>query len=465
MFLSATDSDDLANQDSQLVELAHRQQAPEAPPTSRETTPLQQLQADYYSTSDEDDIVSIPPQAPPPHQPPLHHRLSYEDLFLLPDVEPKKTPPTQQKAPPTLQKAPPLTDIVEDEATSYNMAVATQLALPLGESSAPWPRPKANTSRLRTAVAKTKKVVGMKERRSAVRRTEDGDQLLARELQREMDLAQMAADHQLARQLQLKENTFQAPGAASESSSSSVFPPRSLLESIKSMKAPRLKHVTDTEAPPTKPEATPTKPETTPTKSKLDWLHSKIRHKTPPQNESSSQQAASPALSKKATSPPTKVAPHLSKKAPPPSKVASKVTPPPSKVASKVAPPPSKVAPPPSKVAPHGSKSVPPSKPSAHGKKVAGRGSPSGMPTSAIPQAPPPPPVQHVHRPFVVPSPRQQMMKELRAKAPTVAKKLKPVQTVEKRAFRVGRFHPLSLTPTPLTPSPLTPHRSCCWWI
>lgn len=468
MFLSATDSDDLANQDSQLVELARKQQASEAPPTSQETTPLQQqLQDDYYSTSSPeedslDDIIAIPPQAPPPNQAPFHHKLSYEDLFLLPDVEPKKTPPTQQKAPPTLQKAPPP---IEYEDTSYNMAVAMQLGYPLGEHSAPWPRPQANTSRLKTAiqhVAKKRKERkekrGEVEERSVVRRAEDEDQLLAMELQKEMYVAQVEADHQLAEQLQLKENSFRAPGAASEpsSSSSSIFPPSSLLESIRSKKHRKLKHVTDTEAPPTRPEATPTNQEATPTKSKLDWLLAKTRHKTPPQNENRAVSSQQSVPTKKAKSPPSKVAPPPSKVAPPPSKVAthlSKKAPPPSAMASKVAPPPSKMV---SKVAPHGSKAAPPSKPSAQLKKAAKKGSPSRTATSAVPQAPPPPPIHHVRRPLVVPSPRQQMMKELRAKAPTVAKKLKPVQTVEKRAFRVGRFHLYPSHP----PSPLTPHPS-----
>ncbi len=63
--------------------------------------------------------------------------------------------------------------------------------------------------------------------------------------------------------------------------------------------------------------------------------------------------------------------------------------------------------------------------------------------SSAVPVPPPPPPVPPVpsraHNPWH--TPRQQMLKQVRMLAPVVGKSLRPVDTVEKRAFRVGESY------------------------
>ncbi len=63
--------------------------------------------------------------------------------------------------------------------------------------------------------------------------------------------------------------------------------------------------------------------------------------------------------------------------------------------------------------------------------------------SSAVPVPPHPPPVPPVpsraHNPWH--TPRQQMLKQVRMLAPVVGKSLRPVDTVEKRAFRVGESY------------------------
>ena len=216
----------------------------------------------------------------------------------------------------------------------------------LGEGSAPWPRPPRKKEKKRTSTRPHGGASKM-----------DGS--LAEEFQAQLNQAQLVADRELAEQLQMKENSFQLPRATdSKATPHSVFPPQSLLDTIRSKKFPQLRKTPPTGTTPT--EATPTG--ATPTegslKRKLGSLISRKVFKN--------------------------------------------------------------------------SSSVAPGNPSWRSKI-----SLATPPGATPPLPPPPPPLPPSQRSLL--SPRQGMLRDVRAHAATVARKLKPVQTIEKRAFRVGQ--------------------------
>ena len=247
---------------------------------------------------------------------------------------------------------------------------------------------------------------------------DDDDMVLAINLQAQLDHAQLEADRELAKQLQMKENSFQATGPTT--TPSSVFPPQPLLDSIKSKMFPQLKHVetTPTQAPPTDSSL----------KKRLSSLIPRSLSKKPsPSSSSSSSSRKKPvkpelvttSLRKERETPPPKMPPLVRKSQEPPGypdyqniggfSRYDKLTAPPVKT------------------------------------HVLG-----AMSASSPPPPPPPPPPPSVKR--FAPSPRQLMLKYIRAHGANVVRKLRPVQTVEKRAFRVG---------TPLIFFP----KACASWL
>ena len=377
VFLSATDSADLNNQDEVLARIARQVQ---------EATQPQQA----------------PPQAPPPA--PLNKRTSYEDLVLSPPPsavsDEKKRLPTMRAKSSGKKTSVRVRPEPESEMTSYNMAESfqeqeysqpvdwqserTSYNMAFGVQSLPFSHrtrgerntlPTKDTTSLNMAMALNPLYISPSARPSAAprvsramdRESERTSYNMASGLQAppesgrrkhalgegsapwppymgrgevsgqqppagDQQLTQLQLDMQLARQLQMRENSFLLPQDSDRTSSgSSVFPPQPLLDTIKQKKFPPLKHV----------EATPT--EATPTESSLrKRLGSLLTRKK--------------------------------------------------------------------------------SKKSATG-------------SSQAPPPPPPPALPPARRHL---SPRQVLLREVQNRAPTVARQLKPVQTIEKRAFRVG---------------------------
>ena len=428
VFLSATDSADLTNQNSALGELARQNQGPPS---------LQQ---------------ATPPVPLPLQRAPLMPKRSYEDLFLGPDVE---APPTQQEdgTSDNMTKAlwsPHLPADEESERTSYNMAIGLQMPSShrrqyLGEGNAPWPRHKPPSppyvtpwdvaqqpsqrprnqhnvpldSQQQQLVAQEGVrdiagvlMTGASEEMGRARETERADVTVAREtgradvtvareVQAQLELAQVQADRQLAEQLQMKEHSFQLTDSVAPPTS--VFPPQPLLDTIKSKQFPQLKHVES---------------ETTPTESKNNLLKTlKTKKKT--------SSKAKMKLAKQSVLPaewnlPAKVAtPHHNYSG---ETLPSKAQLPHSSDHQTI---PGRTH--------HLEHRTPPDK-----KTV---GAMTGRTHPAPPPAPPPPPPPTSRARFM-PSPRQLMLKEVKHRAPTVARQLRPVQTIVKRPFRVGK--PLS---------------------
>lgn len=199
--------------------------------------------------------------------------------------------------------------------------------------------------------------------------------------------AQLEADRHLAEQLQMKEHSFQL-AADPVATPHSVFPPQPLLDTIKSKKFPRLKHVED--------KATPTEsdPEPLPLRKRLGSMLSKTMFKSRREPAKEMTHESIPALTK-----------HQKKQ----------------KARS---------------VWSHDKDR--PTRPTA-GKEVtvgAMPGNSHTLPPPPAPPLPPPPPPQGMR----MLSPRQLMLKEVQTRAPTVARQLRPVETIEKRAFRIGKF-------------------------
>ena len=389
VFLSATDSADLAQQESSLAELARMNQAP---PTPQQATPTIQ-------------------QAPTPHTVQLR-KPSYEDLYFDEDMASQEI---QQKAPPTFT----------GEMTSLHMAQATQMAHPLGQlppRGSPYhPQPYQGHAHPYHGPVY--------------------DTAVVRDLQAQLDIAQMEADHQLAEQLQMKENSFQFPTTSDNvAPPTSVFPPQPLLDTIKSKRFPELRHVEEatrihTKAPPRKSKkATPTKIEpmpekAIPTKGKLASLASLVAKAKPRSPTSTSKPT------KKTKSLFSETTAHSSGKAGWSSSVD-----PPTKSAKKK-----------SSKSSHYIKSWPMGKTKA----------PYTQPGPPPPTPPPPPPVPPRRLARHKPSPRQLMLKEVQARAPTVARQLKPVETIVKRPFRVGRSHTHTLHTLLHGTVPCGPPRPC----
>ena len=399
VFLSATDSADLTEQDSALAQLAQQNLAP---PTSNATPPA-------------------PLNATPPHPSDLSREKMSSKMAVSKGRKMKRKKRgvlDDSTLNMTLAVNPMYSSVDEEsERTSLNMAVATQQAVPrapppgprkkaVGEGSAPWPHYVASQQGSPWAHSIVEETRPHATSEWAV------DTMLARGLQAQLNQAQLEADRELAEQLQMKENSFMLPPATDpKATPTSIFPPQPLLDSIKSKMFPRLKHVetTPTQAPPTESSL----------KKKLGSLIPRSLSRTP---HSSRNNSSTPGVV-----------------ATPPSKMA---TPP-----SKMAPPPSKMATPPSKMAPRVRSREPPS---YHAYQNIGGFSHYheyttppverhvvGASAAAAPPPPPPPPPPAVRK--HQPSPRQLMLKDIQAHSAAIARKLRPVQTVEKRAFRVGR--------------------------
>ena len=396
VFLSATDSADLSNQDSSLAQLAHQYQAP--PPDNQTPPPGNQAPPTDH-------------QAPPTD--PLRKR-SYEDLVLSPDV-----PLTNQEVTSVnMAIATNPVYISVDERTSLNMALATEpIRQPpssppwrrqaLGEGHAPWQR---YTRHQETSEGMQQETIDQG----------TGDQAVARELQAQLLRAQEQTDRELAEQLQMKENSFRATDTVALPTS--VFPPQPLLDTIKSKKFPQLKHV---EATPT--DATPT--ESVPLKKRLGSLLSKARYKMRKSGNTSPADVTA--------APPSGTRPSSKNK---------------STAAKLQATPPAHV--PRGQVSFAANKSAP-----VFGdyQNIAGfshyddYATPQTMKTTVgtmsgtyRPPPPPPPPPPPSLRLL---SPRQHLLREVQSRAPTVARQLRPVQTIEKRAFRVGKTSCLLVDP------------------
>ena len=397
VFLSATDSADLHNQNSSLAELARVQQAP-----PQQATPIPQ---------------SVP------------RRQSFEDLVLSPD---SKAPPTASnnttspKAPyesemtsynmAMAQQAAPVDG--KSERTSYNMAVAMQQPPAsrrryLGEGNAPWP-PYVQPSQLdHTPPAPRHPWVAPQASQAprhpwvAPQDTNSDDIAMALDIQAQLDQAQVEADRQLAEQLQMKENSFQTADPVAPQKS--IFPPQPLLDGIKSMgkKFSRTKHAEEQTTPPDKTY------EALPLRKKLGSMLSKAVSKTTSSTSS-----------------------HTHQHHPPPSKMSSHA-----KKKSEI----------------QNDTGYQNSAGFSHRKELmAPLKSKQGTMASSshVPPPPPPPPPPPSGRRKGILSPRQLMLKEVQFRAPTVARQLKPVQTVEKRAFRVGKCcygHQRLIPPAPLS--------------
>ena len=260
----------------------------------------------------------------------------------------------------------------------------------LGEGNAPWPRRQEK---------KVKKRIG-----------EDKDVMLARELQAQHDVAQLQADRELAEQLQMKENSFQLPRATDpKTTPTSIFPPQPLLNSIKSKMFPQLKHV----------ESTPTK-EAPPTQSSLRRKLSSLiprsfstKPSPPPSSSPALSSSKEPVKPELVTTPRSKMAPRVRVREELPSYPNYQNIAGFSRYHEHTAPP----------VETH---------------------TVGAMAADSRPPPPPPPPPAVRRIPL---SPRQLMLKDVRARGADVARKLRPVQTVEKRAFRVGTSFSNNLYP------------------
>ena len=385
VFLSATDSADLMEQDSALAQLAQQNLAP---PTSNATPPA-------------------PLNATPPHPSDLSREKMSSKMAVSKGRKMKRKKRgllDDSTLNMTLRVNPMYSSVDEEsERTSLNMVVATQQAVPrapppgprkkaLGEGSAPWPH--YVTSQQGSPWAHS-----VEETRPHATSKLAADTMLARDMQAQLNQAQLEADRELAEQLQMKENSFMLPSATDpKATPTSIFPPQPLLDSIKSKMFPRLKHVetTPTQAPPTESSL----------KKKLGSLIPRSLSRTPPSSRNNS---STPAV---------------------------------------VATPPSKIATPPSKMAPRVKSREPPS---YHAYQNIGGFSHYheytappverhvvGASAAAPPRPPPPPPPPPAVRKHQ-PSPHQLMLKDIQAHSAAIARKLRPVQTVEKRAFRVGR--------------------------
>ena len=371
VFLSATDSADLTSQESTLAQLAQQAQAPPTPhpPPSEEVTSVNMVTA---MTTSEKTSVNMATA--------LNH------------------PPAQLYQPPA-----PVDQV--SERTSYNLARAHQAAPRkryLGEGSVPWPR---------YTEAKEKE--------------RETDKAVAMELQSQMREAQLQADRELAEQLQMRENSFQA--AHNESQHHSVFPPQPLLDTIKKKKFPQLKHVEATPTETTPPE-TPPPGEVVPLRRKLGSMFSKAF------KSRSSEGGAKGGAKGGAESPPS-------------SRRSTKKTAQPQ--SPQVRGQKSEVAVPVPRSKMSSSSLVRGTQHSAavyqnisgfehyedHVARPVNRVTVGSLAASHPPPPPPPPPP--LYRRDQIAS-RQGLLREVRNRAPTVARQLRPVQTIEKRAFRVG---------------------------
>lgn len=377
VFLSATDSADLMEQDSSLAQLAQQNLAP---PTSNATPPA-------------------PLNATPSHPSDLSREKTSSKTAVSKGRKMKKRGQLDDSTLNMTLRVNPMYSSVDEESerTSLNMAVATQLAVPrapppgprkkaLGEGSAPWPH--YVTSQQGSPRAHS--VVEDEETRPHTTSKLAADTMLARDMQAQLNQAQLEADRELAEQLQMKENSFMLPPATNpKATPTSIFPPQPLLNSIKSKMFPRLKHVetTPTQAPPTESSL----------KKKLGSLIPRSLSRTPP---SSRNNTSTPEV---VATPPSKMAPRVKSREPPSYHAYQNI----------------------GGFSHYHEYTTPPVE-----RHVVGA-------SAAVhpPPPPPPPPAVRKHQP----SPRQLMLKDIQAHSSAIARRLRPVQTVEKRAFRVGR--------------------------
>ena len=284
-----------------------------------------------------------------------------------------------------------------NERTSYNMAIAQQAAPPrkryLGEGNAPWPRYEEREGKIHS------------------------DSTVARDLQTQLNQVQFLADRELAEQLQMKENSFQATDPVTQTHS--IFPPEPLLKTIRTKQFPQLKHVETT---PTK--TTPTN-ESLPLRKKFGSMFSKAFKNITSSNEEGSTPQ----------SPPTTKKYNMKKK------TSKRVNPQVENVKVQSSPiPRSKMSSTSISQGTNHSAYQNISGFSRYDDHIAPPVERATVGASSRPIPPPPPPLPISIRGQRL-SPRQSLLQDVRKKAPTVARQLRPVQTIEKSAFRVGKSH------------------------
>ena len=387
VFLSATDSADLQNQNSSLADLARVQQAP-----PQQATPIPQAVPSNPRRQSFEDLVLSPDSLAPPTvtnnttSPTAPEKTSYNMAMALQSFPYESERTSYNMAMALQHPSKPRVD-PRSEMTSYNMAVASQVSSNysrrryLGEGNAPWP-PYVHPRHLDPTPRPPK----VPRPPQVPQETNSEDIAMALDIQAQLDQAQVEADRQLAEQLQMKENSFHTADPVAPQKS--LFPPQPLLDSIKSMgkKFSRSKHVEEQTTPPEQPS------EALPLKKKLGSMLSKAVSKTTPSTSS-----------------------HAHQHYPTPSKRGKKK----SGVQNDM-----------------GYQNV---GGLSRGEMMAPVKSKQGTMASSSHVPPPPPPPPLPGRRGRVLSPQQQMLKEVQSRAPTVARQLRPVQTVEKRAFRVGK--------------------------
>ncbi|CAI8048431.1 Probable serine/threonine-protein kinase SIS8 [Geodia barretti] len=393
VFLSATDSTDLMEQDSSLSRLARQNQATptsNATPTASTNMLVTRQQSSPHRLDNDIKRNVLPEKERLPLNWSSDNKVAVSKL-RKPAKKARAKYTGRGKLDLQRQQISESTVPVDEESerTSLNMATAVQQTpraphpeprkTALGEGNAPWPRRQEK---------KVKKRIG-----------EDKDVMLARELQAQHDVAQLQADRELAEQLQMKENSFQLPQATDpKTTPTSIFPPQPLLNSIKSKMFPQLKHV----------ESTPTK-EAPPTQSSLRRKLSSLiprsfstKPSPPPSSSPALSSSKEPVKPELVTTPRSKMAPRVRVREELPSYPNYQNIAGFSRYHEHTAPP----------VETH---------------------TVGAMAADSRPPPPPPPAVRRIPL-----SPQQLMLKDVRARGADVARKLRPVQTVEKRAFRVG---------------------------